>query len=120
MQWVLEEECLIILIFRPDCVQISENTGGGGGGSSRRPVAYKKSVTSSRLPNISYEDAEYGNNNGGEEREERRKKEVEDLISKYAKKKDKDEVMVSAPAAIFVIVHILHSLSFQMSLLSFQ
>jgi len=72
--------------------QISENTGGGGGGSSRRPVAYKKSVTSSRLPNISYEDAEYGNNNGGEEREERRKKEVEDLISKYAKKKDKDEL----------------------------
>ena len=26
-------------------------------------------------------------------REDRRKKEVEDLISKYAKKKDKDEVM---------------------------
>ena len=100
----------------PVCVQISENTsggGGGGGGSSRRPVAYKKSVTSSRLPNISYEDAEYGNNNGGEEREERRKKEVEDLISKYAKKKDKDEVIVSASAAIFVIVHILHSSHFK-------
>ena len=116
VQWVLEEECLIILILIPDCVQISENTsggGGGGGGSSRRPVAYKKSVTSSRLPNISYEDAEYGNNNGGEEREERRKKEVEDLISKYAKKKDKDEVIVSASAAIFVIVHILHSSHFK-------
>ena len=28
-------------------------------------------------------------------REDRRKKEVEDLISKYAKKKDKDEVMTS-------------------------
>jgi len=75
--------------------QISESTTGGGSGtSSRRPVAYKKSVTSSRLPNINYEDTEYNinNNNVGEEREERRKKEVEDLISKYAKKKDKDEL----------------------------
>ena len=68
-------------------------------------------MTSSRLPNINYEDTEYNinnNNNVGEEREERRKKEVEDLISKYAKKKDKDEVIfISAP--IFVIVLILHS-----------
>jgi len=62
--------------------QISEN-------SVRRPVAYKKSVTSSRLPNISYDEPEF-NGEGG--REERRKKEVEDLISKYAKKKEKDEV----------------------------
>ena len=29
------------------------------------------------------------------DREDRRKKEVEDLISKYAKKKDKDEVMTN-------------------------
>ena len=58
----------------------------------RRPVAYKKSVTSSRLPNISYDEPEY-NGEGG--REERRKKEVEDLISKYAKKKEKDEVSSS-------------------------
>jgi len=63
--------------------QISEN-------SVRRPVAYKKSVTSSRLPNISYDEPEYNNGEGG--REERRKKEVEDLISKYAKKKEKDEL----------------------------
>ena len=56
----------------------------------RRPVAYKKSVTSSLLPNISYDEPEYNNGEGG--REERRKKEVEDLISKYAKKKEKDEV----------------------------
>ena len=33
------------------------------------------------------------NNNITEDREDRRKKEVEDLISKYAKKKDKDEVI---------------------------
>ena len=52
----------------------------------RRPVAYKKSVTSSRLPNISYDEPEY---NGEDGREERRKKEVEDLISKYAKKEGK-------------------------------
>jgi hypothetical protein len=53
---------------------------------ARRPVAYKKSTTGI-LPNISsaYEDS-------GEDREAIRKKEVEDLISKYAKKKDKDEV----------------------------
>ena len=46
-------------------------------------------MTSSRLPNISYDEPEF-NGEGG--REERRKKEVEDLISKYAKKKEKDEV----------------------------
>jgi hypothetical protein len=40
------------------------------------------------LPNLSsYEDA-------GEDREAIRKKEVEDLISKYAKKKDKEEVTI--------------------------
>jgi len=57
--------------------------------SVRRPVAYKKSVTSGRLPSIQqqqqqqqYEDVEFTNG------EDRRKKEVEDLISKYAKKKD--------------------------------
>jgi len=67
--------------------QISENTN-----STRRPVQYKKSVTSGRLANISnYEDVEF-NNNITEDREDRRKKEVEDLISKYAKKKDKDEL----------------------------
>jgi len=66
--------------------QISENSN-----TSRRPVQYKKSVTSGRLANIaSYEDVEF-NNNVTEDREDRRKKEVEDLISKYAKKKDKDE-----------------------------
>ena len=55
-------------------------------------MAYKKAVTSSRLPNITYDDVEFNNNNNfGEEREDRRKKEVEDLISKYAKKKEKDE-----------------------------
>lgn len=49
-------------------------------------------MTSGRLANItSYEDVEF-NNNVTEDREDRRKKEVEDLISKYAKKKDKDEV----------------------------
>jgi hypothetical protein len=52
---------------------------------ARRPVVYKKSTTGI-LPNInSYEDHT-------EDREAIRKKEVEDLISKYAKKKDKDEV----------------------------
>ena len=35
------------------------------------------------------------NNNITEDREDRRKKEVEDLISKYAKKKDKDEVITN-------------------------
>ena len=44
--------------------------------------------TAGILPNLSsYEDA-------GEDREAIRKKEVEDLISKYAKKKDKEEVTV--------------------------
>jgi len=57
-------------------------------GSNRRPVIYKKAATT-RIPNINYDETEYNN---GEEREERRKKEVEDLISKYAKKKEKDEV----------------------------
>jgi len=66
--------------------QISENNS-----STRRPVQYKKSVTSGRLANISsYEDVEFINNIT-DDREDRRKKEVEDLISKYAKKKDKDE-----------------------------
>ena len=52
-------------------------------------------MTSGRLANItSYEDVEF-NNNVTEDREDRRKKEVEDLISKYAKKKDKDEVICS-------------------------
>ena len=51
-------------------------------------------MTSGRLANIaSYEDVEF-NNNVTEDREDRRKKEVEDLISKYAKKKDKDEVSI--------------------------
>jgi len=63
--------------------QISETSS-----AARRPVTYKKSVTS-RLPNISYEDQEF---NGHEDREERRRKEVEDLISKYAKKKEKEEL----------------------------
>jgi hypothetical protein len=44
--------------------------------------------TAGILPNLSsYEDA-------GEDREAIRKKEVEDLISKYAKKKDKEEVTI--------------------------
>lgn len=93
--------------------QITES-GSGNGNSSRRPVAYKKSVTSSRLPNIStYDDIEFttNNNNFGEDREERRKKEVEDLISKYAKKKDKDEVR-----STFEIVLSWKFLAFQMSL----
>ena len=67
-------------------------------------------MTSSRLPNITtYEDVEFNNNNNSflEDGEDRRKKEVEDLISKYAKKKDKDEVMHWGP--ISVIVLILHS-----------
>jgi len=64
--------------------KISETSSG----SNRRPVIYKKAATT-RIPNISYDESEYNN---GEEREERRKKEVEDLISKYAKKKEKDEV----------------------------
>ena len=69
-------------------------------------------MTSSRLPNITtYEDVEFNNNNNNnsflEDGEDRRKKEVEDLISKYAKKKDKDEVMHRGP--ISVIVLILHS-----------
>jgi len=71
--------------------QISE-TGDNNSTSTRRPVAYKKAVTSSRLPNITYDEPEYNNNVGEDHREERRKKEVEDLISKYAKKKDKDEL----------------------------
>ena len=39
-----------------------------------------------------YEETEFNNGNG-ENREERRKKEVEDLISKYAKKKENEEVI---------------------------
>ena len=102
---------MIVLKLNLVCFQISESSAGGS--SSRRPVqAYKKSVTSSRLPNISnYEDYEFNNNNNSNsflgEGEDRRKKEVEDLISKYAKKKDKDEVIHQGP--IFVIVLILHS-----------
>jgi len=61
--------------------QISESS------AARKPVAYGKSSTS-RLPNINYDEPEF--NNG--DREERRKKEVEDLISKYAKKKENDEL----------------------------
>merc|ERR1719193_2852579 len=58
--------------------QISEST------STHRPVAaYKKSLTG-RLPNINYDEQ-------AEDRETQRKKEVDDLISKYAKKKDKEE-----------------------------
>ena len=59
-------------------------------------------MTSGRLPNINYEDVEFTNNNNnfGEDREERRKKEVEDLISKYAKKKDKDEVRLDDDALL--------------------
>jgi hypothetical protein len=41
-----------------------------------------------RLPNINYDEPEFTTG----DREERRKKEVEDLISKYAKKKENDEV----------------------------
>jgi len=62
--------------------QISESS------SSRRPVIYKKSSTT-RLPTTSYDEGSEFNNG---DREERRKKEVEDLISKYAKKKENDEV----------------------------
>ena len=47
--------------------------------------------TNFRLPNINYDEPEF--NNG--DREERRKKEVEDLISKYAKKKENDEVILA-------------------------
>ena len=43
------------------------------------------------MPLNNYEEAEFNNGNG-ENREERRKKEVEDLISKYAKKKENEEV----------------------------
>jgi len=56
----------------------------------RKPVAYGKSSTS-RLPLNNYEETEFNNGNG-ENREERRKKEVEDLISKYAKKKENEEL----------------------------
>ena len=45
-----------------------------------------------RLPLNNYEETEFNNGNG-ENREERRKKEVEDLISKYAKKKENEEVV---------------------------
>ena len=45
-----------------------------------------------RLPLNNYEETEFNNGNG-ENREERRKKEVEDLISKYAKKKENEEVI---------------------------
>lgn len=62
--------------------QISESS------SSRRPVVYKKSSTS-RLPATNYDEGSEFNNG---DREERRKKEVEDLISKYAKKKENDEL----------------------------
>ena len=102
---------MIVLKLNLVCFQISESSAGGS--SSRRPVqAYKKSVTSSRLPNISnYEDYEFNNNNNSNsflgEGEDRRKKEVEDLISKYAKKKDNDEEIHQGP--IFVIFLILHS-----------
>jgi len=58
----------------------------------RKPVAYGKSSTS-RLPLNNYEETEFSSSNGnGENREERRKKEVEDLISKYAKKKENEEL----------------------------
>ena len=47
-----------------------------------------------RLPLNNYEETEFSSSNGnGENREERRKKEVEDLISKYAKKKENEEVI---------------------------
>ena len=106
------------------CFQISESSAGGG--SSRRPVqAYKKSVTSSRLPNVSnYEDYEFNNNNNNNssflgEGEDRRKKEVEDLISKYAKKKDKDEV-IHSPGAYFCNCSHFTFLTFQLSLFPFK
>jgi len=60
----------------------------------RKPVAYGKSSTS-RLPLNNYEDTEFvtsSSNGNGENREERRKKEVEELISKYAKKKENEEL----------------------------
>ena len=59
---------------------------------ARRPVAYKKSTTGI-LPSISTS----AYHEPGEDREAIRKKEVEDLISKYAKKKDKDEVSYCTP-----------------------
>ena len=104
------------------CFQISESSAGGS--SSRRPVqAYKKSVTSSRLPNVSnYEDYEFNNNNSSSflgEGEDRRKKEVEDLISKYAKKKDKDEV-IHSPSAYFCNCSHFTFLTFQLSLFPFR
>ena len=49
-----------------------------------------------RLPLNNYEETEFNNGNG-ENREERRKKEVEDLISKYAKKKENEEVISGGP-----------------------
>jgi len=64
--------------------QISESTGS----STRRPIAYKKSATSRALPT----NLGGGEEVVGEDREAQRRKEVDDLISKYAKKKDKDEV----------------------------
>ena len=108
------------------CFQISESSAGGS--SSRRPVqAYKKSVTSSRLPNVSnYEDFEFNNNNNNNnnnflgEGEDRRKKEVEDLISKYAKKKDKDEVIHSPPGTYFCNCSHFTFLTFQLSLFPFR
>ena len=51
--------------------------------------------THPRLPLNNYEETEFSSssNGNGENREERRKKEVEDLISKYAKKKENEEVL---------------------------
>ena len=51
--------------------------------------------THPRLPLNNYEETEFSSssNGNGENREERRKKEVEDLISKYAKKKENEEVI---------------------------
>ena len=49
-----------------------------------------------RLPLNNYEETEFvssSSNGNGENREERRKKEVEELISKYAKKKENEEVI---------------------------
>ena len=39
----------------------------------------------------------------GEDREAQRRKEVDDLISKYAKKKDKDEVDINVILVVFFI-----------------
>ena len=80
-------------------------------------------MTSSRLPNVSnYEDYEFNNNNNSSflgEGEDRRKKEVEDLISKYAKKKDKDEVIHSQGAYFCNCSHFTF-LTFQLSLFPFR